>query len=511
MDTKKDSAVSEVPTFRVARVGKDRKRKGAGLSWLRSGGSRGGFSGAMGGAGEGGAAFGALGGAGGAGGFFANSFIRAMLGIMLAGGIGATAMYVGSLSGDGSETVAKKTGPFMDKDVKLEGDTSNLPGTNANQIPNSLGYLSGSLDGMTPEERARKAAEEAARKAAEEEEARKAAEAEAAASKGNGAVDPNALLASAKADGNNGGGKLDKRFGSLSSSFGGGSSLAGGAGMSGGVGRGFGGMNGGAGAIKKGSTGQLSRGGTAARPSYSRAGTGRAAGSNLKGFARKQLANANAYSRKGATASKGESAAYDAGTAFDNNQGAGNVISGPGIGSGGSPSGGSDGSVNPGPQSGPTGDAPAACNSGEAPNEAGVCTKIEDPKFTKDTKWDWLYKTAMGIMIALTVLAGIAIAANALNLFAGAGEAIKKAIGAAMVILGGILVVLGGMMMMMTGDKIAGGIVAAMGAWTAYQALITPETVTGEGIKQVALKIFVPGIIGGFAAAMSHKPAAASQ
>lgn len=507
MDTKKDSAVSEVPTFKVARVGKDRKRKGAGFSWLRSGGARGGFSGAVGGAGEGGVLAG-LGGAGGAGGFFAGNLAKALLVLMIASGMTATAMYVGSLSGDGNEVVAKK-GPFMDKDVKLEGDTSNLPST-ANSIPNSLGYLSGSLDGLTPEERARRAAEEAARKAAEEEEARKAAEAEAAAAKGNG-VDPNALLASAKADGGNGGSKLDKRFGALSSSFGGGSSLAGGAGLSGGVNRNFGGMGGGAGSIKKGSTGQLSRNGTTARPSYSRAGTGRAAGSNLKGFARKQLANANAYSRKGATASKGETAAYDAGTAFDNNQGAGNVISGPGIGAGSGPNSGSDGSVNPGPQSGPTGNPPpAACNSNEAPDANGVCQPIQTQQMKKDTKWDWVYQAAMAMLMTLTVLSGIALMANAANIFGGAGEAIKSGIRIAMGVIGGILMALGALMIMKTGDKIAGGIVAALGTWTMANA-IWPEIVTGNTVQQVALKIFLPTLIGGFAAAGTHKPAAASQ
>ena len=51
MDTKKDSAASDVPTFKVARVGNDRKRKGAGFSFLRGGGARGVWSGATGGSG----------------------------------------------------------------------------------------------------------------------------------------------------------------------------------------------------------------------------------------------------------------------------------------------------------------------------------------------------------------------------------------------------------------------------------------------------------------------------
>ncbi|UPT73020.1 MAG: hypothetical protein M0D55_14090 [Elusimicrobiota bacterium] len=267
MDTKKDSAASDVPTFKVARVGNDRKRKGAGFSFLRSGGSRGGFSGATGGSGSGGGLGGLLGGAGGGAGaqagFFASKFVQAMLSVMLAGGIGSAAIYIGAMSTQTDEP-AKKAAPFVAKeDVKLEGDITNLPG-DPNAIPNSLGYLSGSMDGLTPEERAKRAAEEAARKAAEEEAARKAEE-EAARTAANPAVDPNALLASAQADGQNKGGGLGRKFGNLSSSFGGGSSLAGGAGMAGGVGRSFGA---GGGSIKGGARGSLSKASTTAKPSF---------------------------------------------------------------------------------------------------------------------------------------------------------------------------------------------------------------------------------------------------
>ena len=256
MDTKKDSAVSDVPTFKVARVGKDRK-KGGGLSFLRGGGARGSFSGAAGGAGSG---------AGAAG------LSKAILGIMLASGITAASMYAGYLGASGEKAPVKKPAIFADsKDIKIEGDTSNLP-SNANTIPNSMGYVSGSADGLTPEERAKKAAEAAEAQRLADEEAKKAEQAEKdAQAKGNAAVDPAALLASAKGDGGKEkGNAFGKKFGSLSSSMGGGSALAGGAGMAGGVGRSFGGM----GSISKGGKGQLSGAVGQARPGMSKAGSG---------------------------------------------------------------------------------------------------------------------------------------------------------------------------------------------------------------------------------------------
>ncbi|UPT73019.1 MAG: hypothetical protein M0D55_14085 [Elusimicrobiota bacterium] len=233
----------------------------------------------------------------------------------------------------------------------------------------------------------------------------------------------------------------------------------------------------------------------------------------MKGFARRQLANANSLSRRGATASKGETASYDAGSAFDNNQGAGNVISGPGIGAGGGPnSGGADGSVNPGSPSGPTGNPPVTdCGANNYQTADGGCAPIPTKNMKKDTKWDWLYQTASALMMALTLLAGIALMSNALNALFATGEAIKAAVRVAMGIIGGILMALGAMMIAMTGDKIAGGIVAAVGTWTLAMAIWTPELTTGSAMKEVALKIFVPTIVGGFASAMAKKPAAAGQ
>lgn len=506
MDTNKDSAVSDVPTFKVARVGKDRKKKGAGFSFLRGSGARGGWSGATGGAGAGAGVFG---GAGGAGGFFASNFVKTMLAIMLASGLGSAAIYLGAMSTREDAAPAKKQALFTEKDpVKLEGDTSNLPG-NTNTIPNSLGYLSGSMDGMTAEERAKKAAEAAEAQRLADEEAKKKAEEDAKLA-GKPAVDPNALLASAKADGGNKGPGLGKKFGSLSSSFGGGgSSLSGGAGLSGGVGRGFAGAGG---SIGKGSSGKLSGASTAARPTFAKAGSSKAAASNAKGFARKQLANANAFSRKAATAGKGETAAYDAATAFDNNQGAGSVISGPGIGKGSGSHEVSDGSVNPRGNDGPMGgdQTPTSCGSGTvADPSTGTCVPPKG-NMKDDSKYDWMYKTAEALMLTLTILSGIAVMSHAVDAYFDAGEAIRGVIRVAMGIIGGILTALGVAMMALTGDKIAGGIIAAVGAFTIY-GCVKPEGNTGSYTKDLALKIFVPNIIGGFASSMAHKPAAASQ
>ena len=230
MDTKKDSSVSDVPTFKVARVGNDRKRKGGGFSFLRGGGTRGVWSGATGGSGAG-VGIGAGAGSGGLSALLAGvTFSKAMILLLVAvGGLGAVSL--GRMMGNTSNgTMKPKAFSMASREaVKMEGDMSNLP-SNANTIPNSLGYLTGSTDGLTPEERAKKEADAAAAAEAQriaDEEAAKKAEKDNLA--GN-AVDPNALLASATADGGKGGG-LGKKFGSLSTSMGGSSSLSGGAGL----------------------------------------------------------------------------------------------------------------------------------------------------------------------------------------------------------------------------------------------------------------------------------------
>jgi hypothetical protein len=87
MDTKKDSAVSDVPTFKVARVGNDRKRKGGAFSFLRGGGNaRGVWTGATGGSGAGGAA-GAMG----------MTFTKAMLSLVATAVLGIAGVQMGKM------------------------------------------------------------------------------------------------------------------------------------------------------------------------------------------------------------------------------------------------------------------------------------------------------------------------------------------------------------------------------------------------------------------------------
>jgi hypothetical protein len=465
MDTKKDSAISDVPTFKVARVGEDRKRKGGAFSFLRGGGARGSWSGATGGSGLAGAGAGGTGGLAGALGL---NFTKLMMTIFLTASVGSGAVYLGARSAaNARSTPDQKPALFADKgDIRLEGDTSNLPST-PNTIPNSLGYLSGSRDGLTPEERAKKAAEAAAaaeaQRLADEEAARKEEEERLA---GNPAVDPNALLASAQADGANGGGKggaFGKKFGALTSSFGGGSSLSGGAGLSGGVNRQFGS----GGSIKKGASGKLSAMKGAARPSYAKAGKGRLSSSKTKGFARKQLANANAYSRRGAAAGTGETSASDAGTAFDNNPGAGNVISGPGIGQGAGSSSGADSTPNSVNNGGPTGGDPTVdCGADHYQDEYGNCKKIKTQS-GKDANptLTMLAKIAQGLFIAIAALAILAMIVEKTVYTYAMGPVFRGIIG----VLGGIIALMGVAIMAM-GDYMQGAIFAGIGGFIGIAA-----------------------------------------
>lgn len=474
MDTKKDSAISDVPTFKVARVGNDRKRKGGAFSFLRGGSStRGVWSGATGGAGAGGSAtVNALG----------MSLSKAMLAIMVTASIGSGAVYLGSRSAANSRSMPdKKPALFADKgDIKLEGDTSNLPST-ANTIPNSLGYLSGSRDGLTPEERAKKEAEAAAaaeaQRLADEEAARKAEQDQTA---GNPAVDPNALLASAQADGAGGkGSAFGKKFGSLSSSFGGGSSLSGGAGLSGGVNRQFG--SGGSLSMKKGSAGKLSSMKGASRPSYAKAGGARLGASRTKGFARKQLANANAYSRKGAAAGTGETSAADAGTAFDNNPGAGNVISGPGIGQGAGSSSGADSTPNAANNGGPMGggDPTVDCGANNYQDQYGNCQKIKTSSGKDANKaLTIMAGVVMGLLLVIGVISAIAATAKNSVVLAEIYPVLATIVG----IMGAIVALLGVAMMAM-GDSLTGGLATLIGGYVGYMSFMAPETLTvGQGM-----------------------------
>ena len=472
MDTKKDSSVSDVPTFKVARVGQERKRKGGGFSFLRGGsGPRGVWSGATGGSGVGGgAAASAVG----------MTFSKTMVMLMVMTSLGAAGIQLGKMRST-SPAPDKKPTIFSDKgDVKIEGDTSNLP-SNANTIPNSLGYLTGSRDGLTPEERAKKEAEAAAaaeaQRLADEEAARKAEAENAAAAP----VDPAAMMAAAQGAGQGGkGSAFGKKFGSLSSSLGGGSSLSGGAGLSGGVNRQFG-SSGAMGKITGGNKGQLAAMKGSSRPSYSKAGGSRLSASRTKGFARKQLANANAYSRRGAAASKGETSSADAGTAFDNNPGAGNVISGPGVGQGNGASGGTDNTPNAVDNGGPTGggDPTVDCGPNNYQTADGGCAPIQtNSGVDANPTLTMMANIAMALMLVIGVISAFAALTRDSVILAEIYPMLAAIVGAL-----GVVVTLLGVAMIAMGDYVAGGIATLVGGYVSYMSYISPETLTvGQGM-----------------------------
>ena len=229
------------------------------------------------------------------------------------------------------------------------------------------------------------------------------------------------------------------------------------------------------------------------------------ASSKVKGFARKQLGNANALSRRGSSASKGETSAYDAASAFDNNQGAGTIISGAGITPGSKAAGDSDGSANPNTTSNPISTPVVECGKDEYQAADGKCKPIKKEDGKKDDPNAWMYDAAQGILIAVTALTALWYVAAGMS-WAG-GATIMQACAYAILGLSLALTALGLAMIMTTGDKMAGGIFTAVGALMSYMAYYG----TATSAAGMALKVIVPAILGGFAGAMAHKPDAASQ
>ena len=190
-----DNAV-QIPDLKLANVG-DRRRKKSGLAWWSTkGGSTSGSIGAR----------GVLGG------------LRGLAGALSAGKV-AVALLVAALSA-GAYGLGKALAPndsgflahgksqlFVARaGSKYDGDLSNLPGTQRS-AQSGLNMVSGSLDGMTPEEREAKAK---AKAEAEAEAAKAAADAQANANAGAAPtmpggsgdyVDPEALAAAGKGKG----------------------------------------------------------------------------------------------------------------------------------------------------------------------------------------------------------------------------------------------------------------------------------------------------------------------
>lgn len=494
MDTQ-NSAVTEIPNFKLAKVGKDRERKRGGAGWLGARGAGSGFSGAVGGSGAG-------------AGFAGMSLAKTALSLMIAAGLSAGAWQFGKSFSAGASVKAKPAVKkvFDAKDNQGYADTSGVIKTETS-IPNSMGYVSGSMDGLTPEERAKKAAEAEAARAAEEAAAKKTADEEAkkeAASPASGVPADPATIASTL--GGNKKGLGEGKFGKLGSSFGGGGGLSGGAGLSGGINRNFGGAS--ATGPTKVNNGSMSAFRNAGKPGYTSAGRTVAGKSKAKGFAKRQLDNAFAQSRQAMSAGKTENAAATAASAFDNNPGQGNVIAGPGV-NNGARTGTADGGVAaPLPNGGgPLDTGGAACSPGMAPDINGNCQTIHTNHPKNGANYQWMIDTVKGLMVVLAVLAAMALIADNFDVAFGMGEFFKTFIRYAVGIVGAAILALGVMIMGASGDNVMGGIIAAIGGFVLYEAVTTPEIAGSSSMAAMGLV----AAAGGFLTAANVKQPAAMQ
>lgn len=487
MDT--NSAVAEVPNFKLAKVGKERDRKRGGASWF--GPRAGGFGGALGGAGAGSGA--------GAGYFAGLAVLKTALIALLVGAVAAGAWEFGAHVGGGQDASRPKDKKLFDSKAGSYADTSGVIKAD-NSIPNSLGYISGSTDGLTPEERAKKAAEEeAARKAAED--AQKKADEEAAA-KDKADASKAAEAAPAPAPSSAGMPKLGQgKFGALSAGLGGGSHLSGGPGLSGGINGSFGGAAG-LGDKFKGQGGSMASMRNARKASMSTASKRAAGPSKSKGFAKRQLDNAFAQSRQATAAGKGETAAENAGAAFDNNPGQGSVIAGPGVGNGaGAGSSDSGGSLNPGNSGGPVASTDPCSDSGMYVGPDGTCVNPNNGGGPKnDAPYQWMITLAEALLAIMMIFAVLCIACKGKAWAEFVSDYASIIIG----VLGGIICALGAAIIAMTGDIMMGGIFAAVGGFCAATALF-PNTLAlgGNAAVNVAASALIASALGSLAGAMA--------
>lgn len=466
---------SEIPTFKLAKVGKDRDRK-RGAAWF--GGRAAGPSalrGAFGGAGAGAGAMGA-----------GVGLAKTLLTLALVGGLSAGAWQIGSMM-RGAKSVAKADKkPFTSRGDQKYGDLSGVI-KNDKTIPNSLGYISGSMDGLTAEERAKKAAEAEAARAAEEA-ARKKAEEDAAKPPAADAVaaDPRAPA----------GGGMARAFGKLSSAFASSPVLVGGAGLSGGINRSFAD----AGGLSKAQSGALSSYRSGSKPAYSQAARATAGKSKSKGFAKRQLANAFSLSRQAASAGKAESKADLAAAPFDNNAGAGgNVISGPGVGQGVS-QGASDTSSQSS-DSGSSGGT-TACGSDQYADSNGDCQNTDTGGTTNAATYQWMIDAVTALLVVLAILFAIILVLRA----GGPTVVLTPPFQIAVIAVGGLIAALGAAIIATSGDIMIGGISAAVGAGAAIYGAINP----GVSIPML-ITICAGGMIASAGAALAASTSKASQ
>jgi hypothetical protein len=443
------------------------------------------------------------------------SAAKLLLSLLLATGLSAAAWQFGRSFSGNAPAVKKEKKLFSDKDGQY-ADTSGVI-KQGNSIPNSLGYVNGSLDGMTPEQRAAKAAADAeaarkaaeadaaAKKAADDEAARKAkedADREAAAKKsGKGSSDPTALAGALSGLGKDGG-KTGK-FGSLSGLGG----LSGGSGLSGGINQSF--KTAMAGTKPNGTAGSLSAFRSTSKPGMEAGGRSVAGASKSKGFAKRQLDNAFTQSKAATAAGKTENASSQAAVPFDgNNNGGGSTIAGPGTTSGPT-TGGADGGTPvtpPGGGSGPvTPTTTAACDTGYNPDINGNCVKTATPQAGGTPNYQWMITAVEALMAVVMILSIWAMLANAGNLLFGAGEAIKSFIRTALIVVGALITALGLMLMSASGDYAMGGVITAAGAAVTLSAFFAEKA--GISTKMAIIPL-IASIGGAMAAANAKHPAA---
>ncbi|OGS38426.1 MAG: hypothetical protein A2506_08645 [Elusimicrobia bacterium RIFOXYD12_FULL_66_9] len=484
MDTQNHST-ADVPTFKLAKVGKERKR---GAAWF-GGGSRGAGSG-----------FRIVsGGSSGAGVAVGSGAVSAkILTILLVSTVASfgSSRLGAVLRGDSKHATPAEQRVFAAKD---DGDQKydDLSGVikGERSIPNSLGYLSGSIDGLTPEERAKKAADEAAARAAEEE-AQKKADEEAAKQE---APMPPAMPADAAALMAGKGKPGLKNFNKLSSSFGGsagGSKLSGGAGLSGGVTRGF------AAPSVKSPSNVMSAFKGGAKTNVARASRASSRPSRSRGFAKRQLLNANRLSRQATGTGKAETSAEAASEAFYGGSAAGTSIEGAGV-AGGLSTGG-DSEPMGGYDGGPVGGGVTDCGAGQHLNENGVCVDTVDPNTANACKYQSEIDLIKTLFIAIAICALISSVLQYMGWLAAVATALKYAI----VAMGAVICGLGIKIATMDGgDFMIGAILGAAGAYVAYQAWVNVAVETvGEAMVTVAAETLIATAVGGLTAASAGAP-----
>jgi hypothetical protein len=466
MDTNKEQP--QVPQLQLAKVGERKRRKGGALPFF------GGGSGAA--SHSGGGIWGTV------SGIASKSALK--IGItLLAGAIGVGAYTTGKSMRPDSSQFERKPQLFASKNEKPQysaSDMANLPGGSAGS-QSSVGMVSGSLDGLTPEQREAKAREEEerARKAAEEQ---AKADAAAAQEPGNvpGMAMPDAAAMAKAAAEKEKAAAFNRKFGELTKG-GGSSGLAGGAGMGAGIGRSFESLK------NKGHSGVLSTLGSnrAAGTKSSKISTGRNPGRSL---AQRQLNRAAMMSRQ-ATAGADEKRATAASIPFDTNQGSGQMLSGTGAGtgSGGARTGAADTSPSSGGGGSPVGVGGGYGEAGEddcnllaaqygwggefvnAPS--GGCVKKQNVKGTgKDDPTNPYFKILKVLAILAAIISAILFVCAAF--LDSVGRSVLMVLGGALVAIGALEAILG-LMVTGMGRTLEGGIFAVMGSLTAIAGYIT--------------------------------------